>query len=92
MLRRFTRDEICAPCGANTDCEVGFKNKYFLSLELRDSEIFYLSFFSQVGPDDRPICRCKATYIGNPLQVLNLSSLLYCATLLPFLGHKSMTV
>ena len=23
---------------------------------------------AQVGPDDRPICRCKATYIGNPLQ------------------------
>jgi len=21
--RRFTREEICAPCGANTDCEVG---------------------------------------------------------------------
>lgn len=39
--RRFTRDEICAPCGANTDCEV--------------------------GPDDRPICKCRPTYIGNPL-------------------------
>merc|ERR1712080_29843 len=22
----------------------------------------------EVGPDDRPICRCKNTYIGNPLQ------------------------
>ena len=31
--RRFTKDEICEACGANTDCEV--------------------------GPDDRPICRCK---------------------------------
>ena len=26
------------------------------------------NFFDQVGPDDRPICRCKNTYIGNPLQ------------------------
>merc|ERR1712088_1012939 len=34
--RRFTREEICAPCGANTDCEV--------------------------GPDDRPICRCRNSY------------------------------
>ena len=28
--RRFTRAEICAPCGQNTDCEVGDDQRYLI--------------------------------------------------------------